>query len=381
MVSRKRYITVILLLLCLSLLAYCVGIKSGALNSKLGRIQTLIEQYYPFDYDEALMEEYAAKALAASLDDPYTEYFTAEEFDYFSSYLASTYEGIGVGLYPDKATGEILISEIYPNSPASRSDLSPGDVLLSVDDYPITYYTYDNVIYYISGSAADSPDDSTPMHFTYRHDGEVKTADLLRGSFDVPTSEGQWLENGIYYLRFHEFSENAAEEFREALAASQGASALILDLRGNGGGYVHSLVDIASNLLPEGLLFYTQDAAGQREDFIISDNDYLSLPLVILTDGSTASASEILTGAVKEAGRGVIIGETTYGKGLVQALFPLKDGSALKLTIAKYYTPSGQYINEVGISPDIEVPASRPDEEDAVLTRAIDYLKSQQEAD
>lgn len=373
MISRKKYNITVALLVLIALLSYGCGKFSALRSSKLLSLEKAIEKNFALDYDKEAAETAAAKAYTESLNDPYSEYFTKAEYDTFTDILNYSYKGIGVTI--DFTSDRAVISEVTKLSPADEAGVAVGDILMKVDDYTLTHENYDEVIYYIKGASLDSVPDDTPMRFTFDRGGVIYETEIKRSSITLPCVESEMLDNGIYYIKLSEFSTTAKDEFSEALKGTKDAEAIILDLRNNGGGLVESLMEVAGEIMPKGLLFSSEDASGKKREYRIKDNDYNSLPIAVLVNENTASASEILSSAIQESGRGILIGKTTYGKGLVQTAVIFPDGSAAKITCAKYYTLDGSYINGVGINPDITV----EDEEgrDAQLEAAVNYLSGQ----
>lgn len=370
MISRKKYIITVAVLVLIAFLSYGYGKFSAVRSSKLFSLESAIEKTFPLDYDKETSETAAAKAYIESLNDPYSEYFTKAEYEAFTDILNYSYKGIGVTL--DCSTNGAVITEVTDDSPADKAGVAPGDILISVDGYTLTEENYDNVIYYIKGASSDSVSDDTPMRFTFDRGGVIYEIEIKRASITMPSVKSKMLDNGIYYIRLFEFSTTAKDELCQALKGANDAKAIILDLRDNSGGLVESLIQVASEFMPKGLLFTSEDASGHKTEYKIKDDDYNSLPLAVLVNENTASASEIMSSAIKESGRGTLIGKTTYGKGLVQTAVIFSDGSAAKITCAKYYTLNGAYINGIGVAPDIFV----DDEEgrDAQLEAAINFL-------
>lgn len=367
MISKKRHIITVCLLLAVCVISFGLGRLSLYRTSKLLCIERLTEQIFPLEHDKAAATDLAAYAYTASLNDPYTEYMTAEEYSAFMQSLNSEYKGVGILI--DASSQSVCVAEVYEGSPAEAAGILPGDILLSVDSITFSWDTYNDAVDYITGAAENSPADDRAMHFTVQRDGNVLEFDIKRDEYSVPEVTSQMLDDDILYIGLSGFSDSSAKEFAKAIKQAENAKGLILDLRSNPGGLVTSLMDIASQIMPEGLIFSSVDATGHTEEYAVEDNSYTPIPLVVLVNGDSASASEILSAAVKESGRGVLIGETTYGKGLVQVLIPFSDGSVLKITEAKYYTKNGAYINDIGVTPNISV--SGRDEQ---LAAAVEFL-------
>ncbi|MDO5478437.1 MAG: S41 family peptidase [Clostridia bacterium] len=352
---RKILIYVLCFVLIVSALvgAFSIGKTVGSNSGKLARIENLIEFFFPMEYDEKKMEDMAAKFMVMALEDPYSEYLTEEESIIFSEAMEGAYKGIGITMFYDEETGYVTVTEVAEDSPADVAGIEAGDLLLYVDDIEFTYENYDRVFYYIKGISEEAPEDETEMKIVVKRDNNelefgVKRTKLSYNAVDMEE------EDGILHIVLKEFSETSAADFEEKIASFDDVKGIILDIRDNGGGELESLIRIAEQLLPEGMLLITEDASENRCEYKIEDNEYYDVPLAVLVNENTASASEVLAAAIKERERGILIGKTTYGKGLVQGVLPLGDGSMLKLTIEKYYTAGGNYINEIGVVPDIE---------------------------
>ncbi len=356
----------------LAFVIFALGVRVGRLDNKLSLIRYVIENNFPLEYDGEYIDDVAAKCMVMALNDPYSSYFDKKEGKYFLEEIEGSYKGIGVTIKYDSENENAVINDILPDTPADRAGLKKGDILLSVDGIEMTIESYERIIYYIKGLDEESPDDETEMEFIFKRGEETLNIRMKREEFTGNPVKAEKIENNpdILYISLSEFSTESAKEFREVIKNIKDEKGIILDLRNNGGGSVTALLDIAECILPEGTLFYSLDANGDKTVYEIKDDEYMDLPLVLLVNEGTASASEVLTSAVKEKGRGLVIGTTTYGKGLVQGIIPFPDGSVLKLTVEKYYTSEGNYINEVGIAPDIII-----EDEDAQLKRAIEELK------
>ena len=256
----------------------------------------------------------------------------------------------------DTATGYAVITKLIENTPAWDSDLQPGDLIYKVEGEEVYGMDTSEIVAKIKG------EEGTPVTITVARPSGVAyeyiDVTINRAKINSPTVEFKMLENGIAYIEITEFDDITLDQFNEALAEARGSGmkGLILDLRGNPGGNLTTVVEIAKKILPEGLIVYTEDKYGEREEYRCDGANPLEVPLVVLIDRNSASASEILAGAIKDYGVGTLVGTTTFGKGIVQRIMQLTDGSAIKLTISKYYTPNGYNIHGIGIAPDVEVP-------------------------
>ena len=273
------------------------------------------------------------------------------------------YFGIGAYVSKDVESGACVISGVIKDTPAEAAGLMEGDVIYSVEGKEMNGLELEEVVSYIKG------DEGTKVHITIYRNGEPIEMELTRARVTSPTVDSEMKENGIGYLQITEFDDVTTAQFEENFASlkEQGMKGLIIDLRSNPGGNVTTVCEIAEKLLPEGLVFYMEDKNGKRTEYPCKGADF-DLPLVVLVNEYSASAAEILSGAIKDAGIGKLVGKKTFGKGIVQTVAPLDDGSAIKLTIANYYTRNGNDIHLKGIEPDIEVDMDA----DAYLENKID---------
>lgn len=330
-----------------------VSIVNERSISKLEAIETLIRESYSLNPDitEEELEEGLYAGLIDSLGDKYSEYYSAEQYKKLEEDNEGVYYGIGAYVSIDKDTEMPIIAGIISNSPAEDSDLRAGDIIYEVNGTSTSGLSLTEVTSLIKG------EEGTEVVMTIVRNGEVIEMTLTRAKVESPSVSQKMLDDDIGYIRISEFSETTVDQFAEAYAVVRGSGAkgLIIDLRSNFGGLLSSVVEICRQILPKGLIVYTEDKNGNRTELTCDGAHEIDLPLVVLVDGNTASAAEIMTGAIKDYGIGTVIGTTTYGKGIVQRIFPLSDGSAVKMTISAYYTPSGINIHGTGIEPDITV--------------------------
>lgn len=320
---------------------------------KLETLEEVIEEYYYRDEDidvDAMIEGMYA-GVVDSLGDPYSVYYTEEEWQEMISETEGIYYGIGAYVSLDTTTGFAKISGIIANTPAEEAGLRENDVIYLVDGETTQGYELSEVVAMIKG------EEGTTVHLTIYREGEPDylEMDVTRRKIESPTVNYAMYDNGVGYIQITEFDEVTSDQFAEALAfiKSHDAKGLILDLRSNPGGSLPVVVDIARSILPKGLIVYTEDKYGDRDEYNCDGKNELQIPMVVLVNGNSASASEILAGAIKDYHKGTLIGTTTFGKGIVQRILPLTDGTALKLTISSYYTPNGNNIHGIGIEPDI----------------------------
>ncbi|SFO12853.1 carboxyl-terminal processing protease [Pseudobutyrivibrio sp. UC1225] len=323
--------------------------KSG--DSKFSTILSIIETYYYQDVDNDKLVNGVYKGVVESLDDPYSEYYTADEYKDLMTTLTGNYAGIGALLQKNAETGVVTITKVYKETPAEKAGLKEGDYIVSADGYLATDEGLDSFVQHIRG------EEGTDVELVISRDGEEQTVVCTRASIATPTVEHQMLEGNVGYIAVSQFTEHTYKDFVEAYKdlEKQGMTAVVFDMRNNGGGLLDSVVEMLDYLLPKGTVVYTMDKAGHREDFLSDEGSSKDIPMVVLVNGNTASAAEIFTGAIRDFEYGTIIGTNTFGKGIVQSTIPLSDGSALKLTTQTYYTPSGECIHGKGIAPDIEL--------------------------
>ncbi|MDC7280396.1 S41 family peptidase [Butyrivibrio fibrisolvens] len=325
------------------------GGESG--DSKFSTILSIIETYYYQDVDNDKLVNGVYKGVVESLDDPYSEYYTAEEYQDLMATLTGNYAGIGALLQKNAETGAVSITKIYKDTPAEKAGLKEGDYIISADGYLATDEGLDTFVQHIRG------EEGTDVELVISRDGEEQTIVCTRASIATPTVEHQMLEGNVGYIAVSQFTDHTYKDFVEAYKdlEKQGMTAVVFDMRNNGGGLLDSVVEMLDYLLPKGTVVYTMDKEGNREDFLSDEGSSKDIPMVVLVNGNTASAAEIFTGAIRDFEYGTIIGTNTFGKGIVQSTIPLSDGSALKLTTQTYYTPSGECIHGKGIAPDIEL--------------------------
>ena len=322
-------------------------------TEKLGVLENTIKQYFWQDVDESTLEEGVYKGLLESLDDPYSVYYTHDELVQLQQQTEGIYYGIGAYISQDNEMGYVRVSKIIKNTPAEASGLQQDEYIYKVDGEDMQGKETSYVVSKIKGEAG------TKVTITVVREGATDPIDIEveRQKIESPTVEYQMLDNDMAYIQITEFDLVTTEQFEEAYKQAQtdGMKGLILDLRSNPGGNLSTVCDIARMILPKGLIVYTEDKYGKREEYTCDGANQIKVPLVVLTNGYSASASEILAGAVKDYGIGTLVGTTTYGKGIVQKVINLSDGSAVKLTVSNYFTPNGNNIHKIGIEPDVEV--------------------------
>lgn len=345
---------------------------------KMNQIFSILDKYYMNGYNKNDAQDYMYYGLLSSLGDPYTSYMDKKTFTSFMEQTEGEYIGIGTVISVDENDGRLVIVSPYENSPAAKAGILPGDKILSVDNLSASKENYEQIVKNLKGAAGTT---AKIKIIRPAKNNKVLEFNVVREKIDIPTVSHKVFDN-IGYLRITNFDKNTYEQFVNAYnsISKNNLKGLIIDLRNNPGGLLDSVVKIADELVPKDCIVYTEDKNGNKK-FIYSDDKYIKLPLVVLVNGNSASASEVLSGAIKDLKRGILVGSKTFGKGLVQNLFPLRDGSAVKVTVAKYYTPAGICINGKGIEPDykIELPedtmiSGLEPKDDLQLQKALELL-------
>ena len=357
------------------------GAVTDSFVQKAKYIEETVKESYTGDIDDDQMEEYMYKGMMASLGDPYSAYYTSEEYEELTTETTGSYEGIGVVMQQDVNTGEVKVVRCYEGAPGEKAGLLPEDVLVEVNGESVSGMELSEVVDKVKSSQDQM------AHLTIAREGESEylEIDVHLEEVNIPVVQSEMLEDNIGYIALYEFTEQTEPQYMEAFEAlkDQGMERLIIDVRNNPGGLLTSVCDILEDILPEGLIVYTEDKNGEREEYTCDGENELDIPLAVLVNGNSASASEIFAGAIQDYSKGTIVGTTTFGKGIVQSLIPFNDGSAIKTTTAKYYTPSGKCIHGTGIQPDVEVELSEgleqetsiSHEEDNQLQKAIEVVK------
>lgn len=360
-----------------------ISLTDSDTQKKLRELQDVINYYYLEDVDSETVEEWMYRGVMAGLQDVYADYYTLEELNSLTDSTNGSYEGIGAVMSQNTTTGEISVVKCYEGTPAAEAGLLPGDIVLQLNEESISGMNLTDLVTEIKTGEADE------ISLTVQREGEeeLQTVNMTRRVVEIPTVSYEMLENSIGYILINEFDSITVSQFKEAKAdlEGQGMEKLIVDLRNNPGGNLSSIVDIMEQILPEGLIVYTEDRYGNRSEYTCDGEQELTIPLAVLINGQSASASEIFAGAVKDYGIGTLVGTTTFGKGIVQRVIELSDGTAVKLTMAKYYTPKGNDIHEKGVEPDVEVELEEgleqlvtiPKEQDNQLLKAIEILEEQ----
>jgi len=350
---------------------------------KLSLLKMLIDTYY---LDEVDPENFATgiyRGFIASLNDPYSTYYTKEEYSNLLESSSGVYYGIGAVVSQDVKTGIITVVKPYEGTPAYNAGLLPNDIIYKVNGEEVTGKDLTEVVSKIKGK------EGTEVVITIYRDGVDEPMDftIVRQKINIPTIEFEMLDsrNKIGYIQITEFDEITVSQFSDAVSRLErkGMKGLIIDVRDNPGGLLNSVVKILDRLIYKGLLVYTEDKNGQREEKYADDSKQFNKPIVVLINENSASASEIFAGALQDYEKATIVGTTSFGKGIVQSVIPLTDGTAVKLTISKYYTPKGRNIHGTGITPDVEIELDEelkkmvtiPHDQDNQLQKAIEIIK------
>ncbi len=385
MESKKNRGALLVVAWCLSALLACgagfwIGRSGRGEDKKLAEITSLIENNYYQEVSREQIEEGILHGAVLALGDPYSAYMNEEEKQSYNQSLEGAYVGIGV-LTTFNSDWQAMIAQVYNDSPAQKAGLQKGDIFVAVDGEKINTASskdLSEVTGKIRGEAG------TSVEITIARNGQEMNFTVQREEVHITYVTSRMLDHSIGYIKIDEFSGSALEEYQQAVAQlqEQGMQAMILDLRDNPGGFVDYAVEIADELLPEATIISVRDRNGNEKQYT-SDSKAMEIPMAVLVNQNSASASEILTVALKENQRATIIGEKTYGKGIIQSHFNLSWGGYLKLTTASYYSPNGNAIHEVGVTPDIEVslpeniqndPSLLTDATDTQLQKAIEVL-------
>lgn len=350
---------------------------------KINTIQKLIDENF-YEYSDEVgteeLEDGMYRGIIDSLNDPYSEYFSAAELKSEINDINGVSYGIGVVVSTDNEMEMPMVTSVMSPSPAEEAGVMVGDVIYEVEGASTSNMSLSEVVSRVKG------EEGTTVHISFYRQGDIVEMDIVRGKLiENNTVLYGYIEDeeasDIAYISITEFDDITLDQFSEALAElkEKGMSGLILDLRYNFGGSLNTCVEICRRILPEGMIVYTEDKNGKREEYTCDGSRELTVPLVVLVNEYTASASEIVAGAIQDHNAGTIVGTTTYGKGIVQRIISMEDGSAVKLTISAYFTPSGRNIQGTGIEPDIEVEFDRDtyekDGTDNQVEKAVEIIK------
>lgn len=352
------------------------GIISSDTETKLSYLKKLIDETYLHDVKEKDLNEGIYKGYVEGLGDQYSAYYDKKETKELTESLDGSFSGIGAVMTQDASSGVITITRVYDDSPAKKAGIKTGDILYRVEEKTVTGKDLDKVVSWIKGKKG------TKVNLTLlrgTNSDKIKVA-ATRDVINVETVKYKVLENQIGYISISEFDSVTGAQFAKALKQLQkkNIEGLVVDLRNNPGGSLSTVCDILDSILPKGLIVYTKDKNGKKEEYTSDEKHRLNLPMSVLVNGQSASASEIFAGAVQDYGKAEIIGTQTYGKGVVQNLFDLKDGTCVKLTTSEYFTPKGRNIDGKGITPDVKIEYkynAKDPKADNQLDKAVSVVK------
>ncbi len=351
---------------------------SSETEEKLKKLERLVDEIYLGEISEKDLQSGIYEGYISGLGDPYSVYYDEEATKSLMEATSGEYDGIGAVMTQSRDTGVITISQVYKDSPSEKAGLRAEDILYKVEGKEVTGRDLSEVVGDIRG------EHGTEVELTVLRGSSNRelTVTAVRETIEYPTVEAKMLEDNLGYLRILEFDDVTYDQymtgFKELKAG--GMEGLIVDLRNNPGGGLGTVCDILDEILPEGLIVYMEDKDGKRQEKSSDEAHKLEIPITVLVNGNSASASEIFAGAIQDYGLGEIVGTQTYGKGVVQQIFDLKDDTCVKLTISEYFTPKGRSINGKGITPDVEI-AYETDAEDKgadnQLDKAVEVLKGE----
>lgn len=352
------------------------GIVSSDTETKLSYLKKLIDETYLHDVKEKDLNEGIYKGYVEGLGDQYSAYYDKKETKELTESLDGSFSGIGAVMTQDASSGVITITRVYDDSPAKKAGIKTGDILYRVEEKTVTGKDLDKVVSWIKGKKG------TKVNLTLlrgTNSDKIKVT-ATRDVINVETVKYKVLENQIGYISISEFDSVTGAQFAKALKQLQkkNIEGLVVDLRNNPGGSLSTVCDILDSILPKGLIVYTKDKNGKKEEYTSDEKHRLNLPMSVLVNGQSASASEIFAGAVQDYGKAEIIGTQTYGKGVVQNLFDLKDGTCVKLTTSEYFTPKGRSIDGKGITPDVKIEYkynAKDPKADNQLDKAVSVVK------
>lgn len=351
---------------------------SGERNfEKLNKVLAVIDNEFLYDYDMKKLEEGAIRGMLEALEDPYTSYFDMAQTDTFLKETEGEYEGVGLYLAEDFQKNMIVVLTPIGGSPAEEAGILPGDYVEKISGENMEGATLEEVATKIRGVAGSSVK-LTLRRYKTEDEYEVLEKELVRRNIDVNPFSYRMIDDNIAYVSFTAFDERADKQFKNAiedLKAGNDLKGIIIDVRDNSGGIVGITKNIIDDILPTGIITYAVDKNGNKE-YMYSDSQTFDLPVVLLVDEYSASASEIMAGAIKAYDKGAVVGKTTYGKGLIQEFKSLKDGTYIKVTIAEYFSPEGEKINKIGVEPDYIVENNEETEVDEQYEKAVEVMKN-----
>lgn len=341
-------------------------------EAKLNAIDSVLDSFYFEEVDDEKAKDSIYKAYLSSYGDKYTVYYTADEYKKLTETTNGTFSGIGA-VCQISSEGGILLVDVYESGAGYKAGLRSGDRIIQVDGTDVTDMDLSSAVALVKGEKG------TQVGLKIVRDGATSDYTVVRDEIEVQTVNYAITEDNIGYISVSQFENVTAKQFKAAIEdlKSEGAKGIIIDIRNNPGGLLTTVISMLKDILPNGLIVYTEDKDGNRKEYSDNDNEELDMPLAVLVNGNSASASEIFAGAIQDYGKGVIVGTQTFGKGIVQTVKPLTDGSAIKFTIAKYFTPKGQDIHGEGVTPDVVVEYDKDADEDTQISAALESVRAQ----
>lgn len=341
-------------------------------EAKLNAIDSVLDSFYFEEVDDEKAKDSIYKAYLSSYGDKYTVYYTADEYKKLTETTNGTFSGIGA-VCQISSEGGILLVDVYESGAGYKAGLRSGDRIIQVDGTDVTDMDLSSAVALVKGEKG------TQVGLKIVRDGATSDYTVVRDEIEVQTVNYAITEDNIGYISVSQFENVTAKQFKAAIEdlKSEGAKGIIIDIRNNPGGLLTTVISMLKDILPNGLIVYTEDKDGNRKEYSDNDNEELDMPLAVLVNGNSASASEIFAGAIQDYGKGVIVGTQTFGKGIVQTVKPLTDGSAIKFTIAKYFTPKGQDIHGKGVTPDVVVEYDKDADEDTQISAALESVRAQ----
>ncbi len=385
--TKKRAVILAVISTFTATVFLCVGLLNVFPRTREEQILQIIKNKYAGEVDEDEVLNYSAMAMLAALDDPYSVFLSAEDYTGLMESIEGEYSGVGIEVNIDPEDSRITVLAVFEGSPGDLAGIAAGDKLIKVDEMEVGAENYVDAIRYMRGMSEEGAENPEMDITVYRPSGdEYITMNITRSKVKMETVKHADYGDA-FYIRITGFDTPTAADFREAMAHidQERAKGIIIDVRDNPGGTLRSVVEIADILMGEGNIVYTEDKNGKR-NYYNSGKSSVQLPIVVLVNENSASASEILAGAIKDSGTGVLVGGTTFGKGSVQEIIPLRGEGALKITTSHYFTPSGVSINKIGIQPDYKVNLSPEasekslrvltEDEDAQLQKALELVRA-----
>ena len=341
-------------------------------EAKLNAIDSVLDSFYFEEVDDEKAKDSIYKAYLSSYGDKYTVYYTADEYKKLTETTNGTFSGIGA-VCQISSEGGILLVDVYESGAGYKAGLRSGDRIIQVDGTDVTDMDLSSAVALVKGEKG------TQVGLKIVRDGATSDYTVVRDEIEVQTVNYAITEDNIGYISVSQFENVTAKQFKAAIEdlKREGAKGIIIDIRNNPGGLLTTVISMLKDILPNGLIVYTEDKDGNRKEYSDNDNEELDMPLAVLVNGNSASASEIFAGAIQDYGKGVIVGTQTFGKGIVQTVKPLTDGSAIKFTIAKYFTPKGQDIHGKGVTPDVVVEYDKDADEDTQISAALESVRAQ----